>query len=223
MIAITFLKSFKRFFLAALALTPIVTWASVEQKMTIDGLPSFNMDKGTYVACGITVRAWQELSEPVPQEIFVLNGSINVNVQDEVLGSAKAIVSGIKTRELVASNGKKHPDPKPLDSFWYKAPNSPATLPLNGKIMDGDGVGSRIYITSAESATGMISAIVDEKAIQFGFRLQGDSQDTVYFGPVSMKEDEKAQVLQCLSELMVSAKKKIEELEAAPRESPKQK
>jgi hypothetical protein len=44
--------------LAALALIPSVTLASFEQKMTIDGVPSFNMDKGGFVACGITVRAW---------------------------------------------------------------------------------------------------------------------------------------------------------------------
>jgi hypothetical protein len=102
----------------------------------------------------------------LPEEIFVLNGSININVSDDVWGSAKAIVSGIKTKALVASNGKKHPYPKRLETFWYKAPGFAATLPINGKIMDGDSPGSRFYITSAESSTGLLSAILDGKAIQ---------------------------------------------------------
>jgi hypothetical protein len=96
--------------------------------------------------------------------------------------------------------GKRKPKPK---SLWLKAAGLRATQPRDGGVLQAeDPPEAAMYVTSGiESVVGLFGAIFVGKPIQVGILQHNEPVERVYYGPVALKDSEKAEIAGCIEEL----------------------
>lgn len=181
---------------------------------TFIGQPQQRIESGEIVSCGLVLAA---IENPLPQpsgRSWVFNGSVMVFGPNG--GMVKGRASDIDAKVVAAGQlDLKKIKTLPLQRFWIKAPNSPATNVLAGTaVTDSEDPGYKLYSSDFSSTWGIIKAIQERRPIQIGFMVKGRNVEQILFGEVSMTESQLAQLDQCLGEWSERINRKLKESES---------
>jgi uncharacterized protein (DUF2147 family) len=113
------------------------------------------------------------------------------------MGLVKALIAENKISEMITMKNNY----KAFNTFWMKADNHPITSPIKGKAVDGETTGSKIYGTDIDSLINLYSTVIAGEQFKLGYKFKDKSKDMIFYGKVSLKEDEILQVQGCINEL----------------------
>ena len=184
-------------FIASLILLAITLQghASTLESATYMAQVQVHMDKSAVAACGVVLNGFENKTTG---SVYVFNGSVMVSVQGA--GIVKGRISQIDTATLFSKNFRLS-DLKPLaaSDIWLKAKNSKATSPIQ-RVQKSEDTGYVLYIS--DSTANILTAILTEEEFQIGFQVTGKNYGNVMYGKAHIRDDEKAQLQQCLVELL---------------------
>lgn len=172
---------------------------------------SQNFSGGEVASCGMTFFAVETPKTPVSKSVKLLafNGSFSlIDLEGGLIkGRASEVPESAMSEANFNTNSVKA---LPTTDVWIKGPNANRTQPRNGAIGKSDDPGFLLYATSYESVLGIIDAIHNQQPIQIGIHVAGRKFDEVLYGPVSISSNDKAQLVQCISDWVKVKKKQIE-------------
>lgn len=184
--------------LAAFTLLFTGTKATAGQlsKSMLVGSPQIHLSHGRPYSCGLRVTGVELGDEAGNAPLHVVDGSVMITLTGH--GTVKGIHS-LVTRKQIQTNQPGNAGNTPLKSFWFKAPSHAATLPI--KDIPTDTKNALFFVTDADSALGVISAVAEEKAIQVGFLESQATTEIVLYGSVTISVSDYEQIHQCIVEL----------------------
>lgn len=189
--------------LAAVLLCTAGVEAATLMPATLGGQVQQFSENGKINGCGLTLFGVEQTQIG---RALVFNGSV------VLFNSGAALVKGRVSE--VDSKRLKSPafslsDLKPLltKNFWMKAPLASATAPLGAGIQKSEDIGYVLYGASLDAAFPVVQAVLESEKIQIGFLTTGNKSEQVMFGVVSLTDDEKEQLTNCLREFISSRKK----------------
>lgn len=155
------------FCLLAVTLSTYAAEPLIPMRMT--GQPQITMDQGVPVACGTRIVGIESREMLEKEAIWVFDGSFMLKRED--YGSLKGYVSRPTQKQAV---GGQLGTPVEIRNFWFRAPGSAATKSLNGRVIDSETFGAKLYASDYLSTLNVQLAIFQGKPIQIGIELPGD-------------------------------------------------
>ncbi len=170
------------------------------------GQPVLLLNEGNIQSCGIRFVGFEQPINPSNPNESLWFPDASFMLDRQGFGRVKAVLT--KSTVGAVNTGKK-PNVQSFKTFWIKVPGSEATKPVNGKAIDGESAGSKLYITDAIGVMKIYEATSEHKPIQLGFKFE-DSNDFAFYGEVTLGEKEFEQVSPCMGELINLIQKDVE-------------
>lgn len=192
--------------IAASLIMLLPCYGEVLRPIEFEGQPTVLMEDGNVSLCGIRffgIEANENISNPT-SKIWVSDAS--VNIAKSGFGMAKAIAL---TTNLEAFQKSEKPTSKAIKNFWIKTQGTEATMPIDGVARNGDVKNSKIYVTSITPALRIITAIVEGKAIQIGYKFDDSFMDFAFYGKVKLAKEDVEQLSGCIEELLGNMQKNL--------------
>lgn len=170
-----------------------------ERLMPIDFTGQVQMsvkDLNTH-GCGIRfvgVQTPMDLNNKA-ERIWLVDASFMI--YENGMGLVKALIAETKISEI----NKKKNNYQVFNTFWLKADNHPITSPIKGRAVDGETKGSKIYATDIDSIINLYLAVLSGEQLKLAYKFKDQSKDVIFYGKVSLKDDEINQITVCMSEL----------------------
>lgn len=173
--------------------------AGTLSKAAIAGQVQQFLDDGRVTGCGVTLSAIEEGASP-NDLLKVFNGSFMMS--SPFAGLMKGRASTITGAKLLSQNvGPGSVKVLKTEMVWVKAQGAEATTVATGQsIRQSDDPGYIMYLTPIKPLLAMVDAIQNGTPIQIGMRASSQKFDVVLFGKVSMQDDEKAALANCITE-----------------------
>jgi hypothetical protein len=173
--------------------------AGALSKALIAGQVQQFLDAGKVTGCGVTLSAIEEGSSPT-DVLKVFNGSFMMS--SPFAGLMKGRASTITGAKVLSGNiGPGSVKVQKTEVVWVKAQGSEATTISTGQsIRKSEDPGYIMYPTPIKPLLALVDAIQDGAPIQIGMRAFSQKSDAVLFGKVSMSDDDKAALANCITE-----------------------
>jgi hypothetical protein len=173
--------------------------AGALSKALIGGQVQQFLDGGRVTGCGVTLSAIEEGASP-SDLLKVFNGSFMMS--SPFAGLMKGRASTITGAKVLGGDiGPGSIKVLKTEMVWIKAQGAEATTVSTGQnIRQSDDPGYIMYLTPMKPLLAMVDAIQDGTPIQIGMRASSQKFDAVLFGKVSMQDDEKAALANCIIE-----------------------
>lgn len=175
---------------------------------TFTGQPTLLLKDGNIQSCGVRFVGFEAPINPSNPKESIWFSDASFMLDRGGFGMVKAI---LKKSTIGAINTGGKQTVQTFKTFWIKAPNADATQPINGKVIDGENEGSKLYIADAIGVMNLYKAISEHKPIQLGFKFV-DSNDFAFYGEVALSEKEFEQVRSCMDELIGLMQKDLEKV-----------
>ena len=91
---------------------------------------------------------------------------------------------------------------RPIQSFWFLAPDRAPTTPLSGKFLAAETPGYLLYGVPVDSLVGLFGAVMESSTLTVGVRIKGEPIDRIYTGSVNVSDADKQQSQQCMDQLL---------------------
>lgn len=165
-------------------------------------IPQMQVKAGKVLGCGFQLKA-----APTQQE---LDGSYVMLDTSFILASNGITLMKGGAVKLAVKNGSVSPSNLPIQAFWAKVANNPATTPLNDKAVPSESPGYLMYGADFSAGNSLIEAMLDDARIMIGVRIKGEPVERIYSGEAKASEEEKQQVSQCIVELVGGMQREID-------------
>jgi len=165
--------------------------------MEFTGEPQISMEKGVPIACGIRILGVEPPTSDASNKLWIFDGSFMIRL--EGYGGLKGYLSRPTQAQALSGQVGK---PAQLRSFWFRANGGTVTAPINGRVIDSNTAGAKVYASDLASVQLVYRAIMRGEAIQVGVELSQGQPDRIFFGQVSISEDQKRQVSSCIADML---------------------
>ena len=161
------------------------------------GQPQITVKEGKTIGCGIRVIGFSKVSSP---NDFVSG----FDVSFVIYANGQTLFKGLAIKPS-AMNARLNPGFKisytPIKSFWLKSPGKQAATALNQKFIPGETKNSLLYVADFELAVGLLETVMIGEELKVSIHRLDDPIDQVFYGVVSMSDEEVSQVSKCLEEI----------------------
>ena len=166
--------------------------------MSMTGQPQITMDQGVPVACGTRIVGIESREILEKEAVWVFDGSFMI--RREGYGSLKGYLSRPTQKQAA---GGQFWTPVAIRNFWFRAPGEVATKSLNGRVIDSDTVGAKLYASDTVSTLTVQRAILRGEPIQIGIELSRGQDSRIFFGEVVLSEAQKKQISSCIADMSI--------------------
>jgi hypothetical protein len=161
------------------------------------GQPTVLLKDGSITSCGIRFFGVESPINggSIDEPLYVSDASFMVDKRN--IGMVKALIYKTSPDQM-----EKNVVPQSIqfNSFWIKANGAQATVPLDGKVLDGDDKNSKLYITDIEPIFKLFLGVLSKDPINIGFKFK-DNNDFAFYGKVQISEADSTQISSCIHEL----------------------
>lgn len=185
--------------------TTTATAGTVEQAMII-AEPQMQVKDGAIQGCGYRLKSF-------PQSWRGLNSVVALDTSFNIYSNGLALLKGGAVRFPVNAGALGQAANKPIVSFWMKAQAEKPTKALNGKVLAAETQGYLIYGEDFAAVGKLFESVGDGTPLTIGVRVKGEGIDRIYSGVAQLTDQDQAQTVQCMDEL-------IKQLEAEKESKP---
>jgi len=154
------------------------------------GQPQVLMQDGHFASCGLRIMAVSA------EDGWWVDSSVML---DRIGYATTKAVLYLPTSEDISQ--KRLGDAVPFRMHWFKAVGAAATQPVEGKVYDGEGKNSRMYLSDMGSAANVIASVLNGQDIYLGFKFSEGTKDFALYGKGQLEPDAASQILSCLDEV----------------------
>jgi hypothetical protein len=177
--------------LLAALITP--AWGGSIYQAVIVAIPQMQLKDGKVSGCGYQLKAMPIDAAAQRKPAVMLDVSFNVYAQTFGLMKGGA-------EHLNLSDPTKGVN-KPISSFWLKLKDQPAPTPLGGKTIPAETRGYLLYGVEFSQTMPLFDAVMSDMPMLLGVHVKGEPVERIYSGTAKVANEEKQQILDCLSEL----------------------
>lgn len=168
---------------------------TVEQAIFIAD-PQMQVGEGAVQGCGYRIKGMPR-DMTGSRQVVLFDTSFNLYSKGSL-----ALMKGGAMQVPIKDDKLGQATNKPIEKFWIKVQGGQPTAPTRVGLLAAETKGYLLYGVSIESAMSLFAAVWDKKPIMIGTRIRGESVDRIYSGTVQVSEHDRAQIIECMDELI---------------------
>jgi hypothetical protein len=167
---------------------------TVEQAVLV-AEPQMQISAGVVDGCGFRIKG-------MPQGALGKESVVMFDTSFNLYATGMSLLKGGVVQVSMRQGKPGPPANRPIQSFWFMAPDRKPTAPLGGKFVAAETPGYLLYGVPVGALVGLFDAVLESGTLTVGVRIKGESVDRIYSGTVSVSDADKLQSHQCIDQLV---------------------
>ena len=157
--------------------------------------PQMQIKAGAVDGCGFRIKG-------MPQGSAGTGSVVMFDTSFNLYATGMSLLKGGAVQVSMRQGKAGPPVNRPIQSFWFMAPDRKPTTPMGGKFVAAETPGYLLYGVPVDALVGLFGAVMESSTLTVGVRIKGESIDRIYAGAVNASDADKQQSHQCMDQLL---------------------